>query len=54
MEKNVWKIKEYDGAGNPFLLNQQGEVVIFYHDCGEREVLASSLGVFIEENFEEW
>ncbi|NDV66764.1 SMI1/KNR4 family protein [Bacteroides sp. 224] len=43
-----------DGAGNPFLINEKGEVVIFYHDCDEREVLAQSLGEFIEENFEEW
>ncbi|MDR2906188.1 MAG: SMI1/KNR4 family protein [Helicobacteraceae bacterium] len=43
-----------DGSGNPILLNSKGEVVIFYHDCDEREVLASNLGKFIEDNFEEW
>jgi len=29
-------------------------VLIFYHDNGESEIVASSLEVFIEENFEEW
>ena len=43
-----------DGLGNPILINAKGEVVIFYHDCDEREVLAPSLNQFIEENFEEW
>lgn len=43
-----------DGAGNPILINGKGEVVIFYHDCDEREVLAESLGQLIEENFKEW
>jgi len=28
--------------------------VLFDHDNGEREVLAKSLGDFIEENFKEW
>ena len=43
-----------DGSGNPILINSKGEVVLFDHDNGEREVLAKSLGDFIEENFEEW
>lgn len=43
-----------DGAGNPIMINPKGEVLIFYHDDGESEILASSLEVFIEENFEEW
>ena len=43
-----------DGAGNPIMINPKGEVLIFYHDNGENEILASSLEVFIEENFEEW
>ena len=43
-----------DGAGNPIMINPKGEVLIFYHDNGENEILASSLEVFIKENFEEW
>lgn len=43
-----------DGAGNPIMINPNGEVLIFYHDNGESEIVASSLEVFIEENFEEW
>lgn len=43
-----------DGSGNPIIINRKGEVVIFYHDCDEREVLASSLNQFIEDNFVEW
>ena len=43
-----------DGAGNPILINGVGEVVVFYHDCDERELLASSLNQLIENNFEEW
>ena len=43
-----------DGSGNPILINAKGEVVIFYHDSDEREVVAKNLGKFIEDNFEEW
>lgn len=43
-----------DGAGNPLMINPKGEVVIFDHDNGESETLASSLEAYIEENFEEW
>jgi hypothetical protein len=43
-----------DGSGNPILINTKGEVVIFYHDSDEREVLSKNLGKFIEDNFEEW
>jgi len=43
-----------DGSGNPIIINQKGEVVIFYHDCDEREVLAPNLNQFIEDNFMEW
>ena len=43
-----------DGAGNTILINGAGELVVFYHDSNERELLASSLGEFIEDNFEEW
>ena len=35
-----------DGAGNPIMINPKGEVLIFYHDNGENEILASSLEVF--------
>lgn len=43
-----------DGGGNPILINPKGEIVIFYHDSDEREVLAKNLGKYIEDNFEEW
>lgn len=43
-----------DGSGNPIIINKNGEVVIYYHDCDEREVLAPSLNQFIEDNFVEW
>ena len=43
-----------DGSGNPILLNSKGEVVIFFHDNDEREILAPNFGQFIEDNFEEW
>lgn len=32
-----------DGAGYPIMINPKGEVLIFYHDNGESEILASSL-----------
>ncbi len=43
-----------DGEGNPIMLNAKGEVLIYYHNDEESEVLASSLEKYIEENFEEW
>ena len=43
-----------DGSGNPIMINQNGEVAIFYHDTGESEILSSSLGEYIEEVFEPW
>lgn len=43
-----------DGSGNPIMINPNGEVVIYYHDSGESEILSSSLGKYIEEVFEPW
>ncbi|REK71935.1 SMI1/KNR4 family protein [Paenibacillus paeoniae] len=43
-----------DGSGNPIFLNPAGEVLIYYHDNGETEVLAGSFEAFIEDNFFEW
>lgn len=43
-----------DGSGNPIAINANGEVVIYYHDSGDKEVLSKSFGSFVEENFAEW
>lgn len=43
-----------DGGGNPIMINREGQVEIYYHDSGEREMLAESLGKFIEDNFKPW
>ncbi|GAB0170625.1 SMI1/KNR4 family protein [Lysinibacillus sp. CTST325] len=43
-----------DGSGNPIAINANGEVVIYYHDSGDKEVLSESFGDFVEENFAEW
>jgi cell wall assembly regulator SMI1 len=43
-----------DGSGNPIMMNQHGEVIIYYHDSGESETLALSLGEYIEDVFEPW
>lgn len=44
-----------DGSGNPIMINPKGEIEIYYHDSdAEREILASSLEQFIENNFHEW
>jgi hypothetical protein len=43
-----------DGAGNPIMINQKGEIEIYYHDSGEIEFLSASLGRYIEEIFEAW
>jgi len=43
-----------DGSGNPIAINANGEVIIYYHDSGDKEVLSKSFGDFIEENFAEW
>lgn len=43
-----------DGSGNPIAINANGEVVIYYHDSGYKEVLSKSFESFIEENFAEW
>jgi cell wall assembly regulator SMI1 len=43
-----------DGTGNPIAINANGEVVIYYHDSGEKEILSKSFGSFVEENFAEW
>lgn len=37
-----------DGAGNPILIDSDGRVLIFYHDCDEYEVFANSFSQFIE------
>lgn len=50
---NTYVISD-DGSGNPIMINSKGEVLIYYHDDEESEVLASSLEKYIEENFEEW
>lgn len=50
---NTYVISD-DGAGNPIMINSKGEIEIYYHDSGEREILASSLEQFIENNFQEW
>lgn len=43
-----------DGSGNSIMINSKGEIEIYYHDNGDREILASSLEQFIENNFSEW
>ncbi|MFB6365844.1 SMI1/KNR4 family protein [Paenibacillus elgii] len=43
-----------DGSGDPIIINQEGKVLICYHDTGEIELLADSFEVLIEENFYEW
>ncbi|QPQ33326.1 SMI1/KNR4 family protein [Lysinibacillus sp. JNUCC 51] len=43
-----------DASGNPIAINANGEVVIYYHDSGDKEVLSRSFGSFVEENFAEW
>lgn len=40
-----------DGSGNPIAINANGEIVIYYHDSGDKEVLSESFGSFIEGNF---
>jgi hypothetical protein len=51
--QNAYVISD-DGSGNPIMINPNGEVLIYYHDCGETEILSSSLGKYIEEVFEPW
>ena len=43
-----------DGAGNPITINSSGQVVIYYHDSGYKEVLSESFESFIEKSFVEW
>ena len=43
-----------DGSGNPIVISDRGEIVIYYHDSGEKEILSESLGDFIKENFVGW
>ena len=43
-----------DGTGNPIALNSKGEVIVFFHDTLETEVLSKSFVEFIESNFSDW
>ena len=43
-----------DGSGNPIAINDKGEVVIYYHDSGYKDVLSESFESFVGENFSEW
>lgn len=53
-ELNESLVFSSDGGGNPIVINSNGEVLIYYHDSGEKEVLAKSFNEFIKNNFVEW
>ena len=40
-----------DGSGDPVIINNEGQVEIYYHDVGESEILAESFEKLIENNF---
>jgi hypothetical protein len=40
----------FDGSGNPILMNEQGEVILFDNDIGEYVKLNDSFSEFIEDN----
>ncbi len=40
-----------DGCGNPILMNTDGKIFIFYHDCYEMEFLYSSLEELLMKSF---
>lgn len=42
------------GSGDPIFIHRNGDVRILYHDSGEIEQLAESLGELIEDSFMEW
>lgn len=42
----------FDGSGNPIMINQKGEVIIFYHDNDQYKILADSLSKLIEDILE--
>ncbi|GAA3407688.1 SMI1/KNR4 family protein [Paenibacillus hodogayensis] len=43
-----------DGAGDPIMINPEGQVLMYYHDTGELETLADSFEALIEDCFSEW
>ncbi|OON69091.1 SMI1/KNR4 family protein [Hymenobacter sp. CRA2] len=38
------------GSGDPIIINAQGLVVVFYHDCEQEDVLAATFQELIEQN----
>lgn len=51
--KDTYVISD-DGSGNPIMIDKSGQIIIYYHDSGDSEILAPSLGKYIEEVFEPW
>ena len=43
-----------DGSGNPIVISENGEMLLFDYDTGEKTVLSESFEKFIEDNFSEW
>lgn len=40
-----------DGNGDPIIINEKNEIVIYYHDNNESEVISKSFEELIENNF---
>jgi hypothetical protein len=53
-ELNKSYVISMTGTGDPVIINPAGEVLVLYHDCDEREVLAASFEVLLQERFVEW
>ncbi|WP_338526408.1 SMI1/KNR4 family protein [Pseudomonas batumici] len=48
--KNAYVISD-DGAGNPILMNSNGQILIYLHDEHEVEILYESLEVLLTKSF---
>lgn len=53
-EINNYYVISIEGDGDPIMLDEQGRVIIYYHDSDEFDILNNSFEELIQDNFEEW